>query len=195
MQTMPEIVKERDLYLSNSIDANAVNGVVKDIQKIVLADNALREWFNAELKQEYTPEPIRLFIDSSGGKVYHTLGLYDVIRSCRTPVHTIALGLAASCAGVLLVAGHKRFAYANSTILLHSVSAMLAGKSEELKDDVEETLRLNEIINGIFIERTQVTAEQLHEKDKYKKDWWIPAREALSLGIIDGIIGEGNSTT
>ncbi len=188
MQTMPEIAKERDLYLSSSIDTNAVNGVVKDIQKIVSADNALKEWFRTELKQEYTPAPIRLFIDSSGGKVYHTLGLYDVIRNCQTPVHTIALGLAASCAGVLLVAGHRRFAYPNSTILIHSVSVMLTGKSEELKDDLEETLRINEIINGIFVTRTQITVQQLHEKDLYKKDWWISAQEALDLGIIDEII-------
>lgn len=186
---MPEILKERELYLSNTIDAGAVNGIIKEIQKIELSDDTLKVWFGNELKQVYTPAPIRLFIDSPGGWVYHTLGLYDVIRNCRTPVHTIALGLAASCAGVLLVAGHKRFAYPNSTILIHSVSSSLRGKSDELKDDLEETLRLNEIINGIFIKRTQLTLQQLQDKDKYKKDWWIPAREALNLGIIDEIIG------
>lgn len=188
MQVMPELPKERDLYLNGSIDANSVKEIVKEIKKIESADDALKTWFRMEFEQEYTPAPIRLFIDSSGGKVYHTLGLYNVIRSCRTAVHTIALGLAASCAGVLLVAGHKRFSYANSTILIHSVSAMLSGKSEELKDDLEETLRLNENINSIFVARTRISIQQLHEKDKYKKDWWISAKEALNLGIIDEII-------
>lgn len=189
MRPIPEILNERELYSSGPIDASTVNGLIKDIQKIELSDDALKVWFEKELQQVYTPAPIRLFIDSTGGRVYHMLGLYDVIRNCRTPLHTIALGLAASCAGVLLVAGHKRLAYANSTILIHSVSSVLCGKADELKDDLEETLRLNEIINSIFIERTKITVEQLHDKDKYKKDWWISAREALQLGIIDEIIG------
>ena len=188
MQPIPEILKERDLYLSGKIDAATIVNLVKEIMKIEATDTIVSEWFEREMKQAYTPEPFRLFIDSHGGNVYHTLGLYDVIRNCRTPIHTIALGLAASCAGVILVAGHKRFAQANSSLLIHSISALLTGKSEELKDDVEETLRLNETINGIFVERTQITVQQLHEKDKYKKDWWITAPEALKLGIVEEII-------
>lgn len=185
---MPEIISERILYLYDRIDSKSVNEIIKNIQKIERADHDLKKWFETEMRQRYNPAPIQLYIDSPGGSVYSTLGLYDLIRHCQTPVHSTVLGLAASGAAVILVAGHKRFALPNSSILIHSVSSYTMGKSEELKDDVEETVRLNEIVNHIFLEQTYLTAQQLNDKDKYRKDWWLSAREALAFGIVDEII-------
>lgn len=74
-------------------------------------------------------------------------------------------------------------------VLIHSVSSWLTGKIEDLKDDLKQTERLNDLINKLLAEHTKISISRLADKDKYKEDWWISAPEALELGIIDEIIG------
>lgn len=104
-----------------------------------------------------------------------------------TPVYTYTYGMAA--AAVLLAAGKRRFATAHSFMLIHSASSWLTGKVEELKDELKQAERLNNLINKLLAGHTRIPVSRLADKDRYKEDWWISAPEALELGIIDEIIG------
>ncbi len=189
MITLPSPVTERTLYLSKQIDASSINDIVKELHKIIASDSDVSRFCQIERGFSYSPEPIRIYINSSGGSVYSMLGLYDIIRMSPTPVYTYAYGMAASAAAVLLAAGRRRFATAHSFMLIHSVSSWLTGKVEELKDGLEQAERLNNLINRLLTEHTRIPVSRLADKDRYKEDWWISAPEALELGIIDEIIG------
>lgn len=189
MITLPSPVTERTLYLSKPIDASSINDIVKELNKIIISDSDISRFCQIEKGLSYTPEPIRIYINSSGGSVYSMLGLYDFIRKSPTPVYTYTYGMAASAAAVLLAAGRRRFATAHSFVLIHSISSWFTGKVEDLKDDLKQTERLNDLINKLLAEHTKISVSRLADKDKYKEDWWISAPEALELGIIDEIIG------
>lgn len=189
MITLPSPITERALYLSKQIDASSINDIVKELHKIIASDSDISRFCQIERGFSYIPEPIRIYINSSGGSVYSMLGLYDFIRMSPTPVHTYTYGMAASAAAVLLTAGKRRFATAHSFVLIHSVSSWLTGKVEDLKDDLKQTECLNDLINKLLAEHTKISVSRLADKDKYKEDWWISAPEALELGIIDEIIG------
>lgn len=188
MITLPSLVTERTLYLTKPIDASSINDIVKELNKIIVSDSDILRFCQTEKAFSYTPEPIRIYINSPGGNVYSMLGLYDIIRKCPTPVHTHVFGMAASAAAVLLTAGKRRFATAHSFVLIHSVSSWLMGKVEAMKEDMKQTERLNDLINKLLTEHTKIPISRLVDKDKYKEDWWISAPEALDLGIIDEII-------
>lgn len=189
MITLPSPATERTLYLSKPIDASSINDIVKELNKIIASDSDVSRFCQIESGFSYTPNPIRIYINSAGGNVYSMLGLYDFIRKSPTPVHTYAYGMAASAAAILLAAGKRRFATAHSFVLIHSVSSWLTGKVEDLKGDLKQAEHLNDLINKLLAEHTKISVSRLADKDKYKEDWWISAPEALELGIIDEIEG------
>ena len=49
------------------------------------------------LPESEAPDAIKLYINSPGGAVHSAFHLIDMMKQSRIPVHTIAMGLAASC--------------------------------------------------------------------------------------------------
>lgn len=163
------------LYLTEQEDDN-VDYVIKSILS-----------FNEEDKDKLDPTPIKLYINCYGGDVYQFLGLIDVIESSITPIHTITLGAAMSCAFLVALSGHKRFAYKNSTFMYHQISTGEWGTAKNLEEDLIETKRLQKIIESHILSKTKITKKQLSDNYNSKNDWYLGAEEALKYHIIDQI--------
>jgi ATP-dependent Clp protease protease subunit len=164
------------LYLTEQEDDN-VDYVIKSILS-----------FNEEDKDKLDPTPIKLYINCYGGDVYQFLGLIDVIESSITPIHTITLGAAMSCAFLVTLSGHKRFAYKNSTFMYHQISTGEWGTAKNLEEDLIETKRLQKIIENRILSKTKITKKQLSDNYNSKNDWYLGAEEALKYHIIDQIL-------
>jgi ATP-dependent Clp protease protease subunit len=137
---------------------------------------------------EYKPKPIKIYIDSYGGQVYQCFGLLGVMEKSKTPIHTIVTGCAMSCGFMILISGHKRFAYKLSTPLYHQVSTTKSGTLKEIEEEIIETKRLQETIEEITLERTKITKKKLKEIYDGKIDWFMSAKEAVELGVVDEIL-------
>jgi ATP-dependent Clp protease protease subunit len=180
--------KQRDLFFTDQVDQKTVSEITKAIIDINRDDDELVGQYTLQ-GQTYIRKPIRLFIDSYGGYVYQALGLISVMRNSKAPVHTIVTGCAMSCGFLMLINGHKRFAYKYSTALYHQVSNWgMGGKIQDMSEQLEEVERLQKILEEITIQRTRIHAERLLEIREKKIDWCIPAEEALELRIVDEII-------
>lgn len=131
-------------------------------------------------------KPITLYLNTPGGDVFIGLILAEVIRKSTTPVHITVLALAASMGGVILVAGHKRTAFEFSSVLIHDGSLGLSGSRNKVKDNMKFYDEKDEQLKDFILSNTKIT------EDKYKsmedREWWISAKDALELGIIDEII-------
>lgn len=137
---------------------------------------------------KYTPKPIKIYIDSYGGYVYQILGLISVMETSKTSIHTICTGTAMSCGFVMLISGHKRFAYKHSTMMYHQVSALKYGKMKDLEESVFESKRLQKKIEELTLEKTKITEKLLKKNYKKKQDWYMTSKEAKKLGVIDEIL-------
>ena len=132
--------------------------------------------------------PIKLYINSYGGDVYQFFGLIDVILASKTPVYTYTLGAAMSCALLVALAGHKRFAYKHSTFMYHQISLGEWDVAKNLEEDLIETKRLHKLIEELVLDKTTITKEQIEDVHNHKRDWYISPGEALKYKIIDQII-------
>ena len=179
--------KERNLYFTTQVDQYSIANLSKEIIAINDHDQYLEKWYKIH-NLKYKPEPIQIFIDSYGGNVYQILGLIGIIEKSRTPIHTIVTGCAMSAGFLLLISGHKRFAYKYSTMMYHQVSDDTWGKSEHMKQTIKETKRLDKLLTRIVHDKTKLTKAQTKKFDKMKKDWFIESSQSLKLGIIDKII-------
>lgn len=132
--------------------------------------------------------PIMLYIASAGGDVYSMLVVLDAILMSKTPVFTVNMGLAASAACVLLVAGHKRFSMPHAHALWHSGSGGLSGTMEQLQSATQHLDTMDLQLQEMFLERTNIDLKTY--KKKKNQDWYFTAQQMLDNGLIDKIVDD-----
>ncbi|MDQ5970748.1 MAG: ATP-dependent Clp protease, protease subunit, partial [Patescibacteria group bacterium] len=98
------LLKDRIIFLGDAIDDHIANLIIAQLLFLDAQDNT---------------RPIKMYINSPGGSVTDGLAIYDTMQHIKSPVSTIAFGLAASMGALLLSAGAKgqRFALPNAEIL------------------------------------------------------------------------------
>ena len=149
-------------------------------------------------KEGLSPEdrkPIKLIIDSCGGDLTACFSIIDAIELSKTPVHAYVIGNALSCGFLLTINCHKRFGYAHSTYLFHKGSAGIQGTADQVKSFTKyyDEVQLSQI-KDFVLTKTNITPKKY--KSIEKDDYYISAKEALKLGVIDEILGaknEGNN--
>lgn len=179
--------KNRTLHFTKQVDQVSIAELTRSIVDIVEDDEYLTGLYKLH-GLDYQPLPIKIYIDSYGGAVYQCMGLIGIMERSTTPIHTIVTGVAMSCGFLITIAGHKRFCYPTSTLLYHQISSVKAGTLKEIEDDVIEMKRLQKWVDDLTIRKTSIKKARLREVYKEKIDWYIPAEEALELGVIDEVL-------
>src|SRR5437764_6832555 len=140
------------------------------------------------LQYENKSSEINMYINCPGGSVTATLAIYDTMQFLECPISTYCMGLAASGAAIILVAGSKgkRFALPHSKIMVHQPYGQVGGQVSDIEIQANEILkdrsRLNEIIahhTGQPIE----TIERETDRDKYFTPY-----EAKEFGLVDEVL-------
>jgi len=179
--------KERSLFFSFQVDQKSINELTKEIIAINSDDDYLEKMYLCN-DLIYNRSPIKIYIDSYGGNVYQCLGIMSIIDKSITPIYTIVTGCAISCGFLILISGHKRFAYKHSTIMYHQVSSGIDGKVTDMGEYLKEVERLQVKFEEFIIEKTNIKTKKLDKINRSKKDWYIEPKEALELNIINEIL-------
>lgn len=132
---------------------------------------------------------VEIVFNSPGGSVVDGLALWDAIAAFRTKGHhvtTVALGMAASMAGILLQAGDKRVIGRESWLMIHETSFGVHGKFGEVEDFTKWVEKIQDRVLDIFASRSTLTKKQI--KNRWARtDWWIASEEAVELGFADEV--------
>lgn len=159
------------------------NGGV-DERSVAMCMDALSRW------QRIAPGgEIEVIFNSPGGYIFSGFALYDYllrIRSEGIPLRTTCAGYAASMASILLQAGDERSITPNSYVMIHEASSDAWGKTSDIRDAVDLLDELEQKTYEILADRSKWTAKKIKERCA-RKDWWLTADEALSLGFVDEI--------
>lgn len=140
------------------------------------------------LDAQDSDKDISMYINSPGGSVTDGLAIMDTMNFVKSDIQTIATGMAASMASVLLSAGTKgkRFALPNSTVLIHQPLGGAQGQQTEIEIAAQEILKTRKRLNHILADNSGQTFEKL-QKDT-DRDNYMTAQEAKDYGLIDEIM-------
>ena len=166
------LLKDRIIFLRGEINDDVANVVIAQLLFLESAD----------------PEKdISLYINSPGGVVTAALGMYDTMQYVKPDVSTLCVGQAASAGALLLTGGAKgkRFATANSRIMIHQPSGGSRGMVSDMEIQLKETIRLKSILNNIMANHTGQDIKKL-EADM-DRDYFMSSEEARDYGIIDKV--------
>ncbi|KAL9263683.1 ATP-dependent Clp protease proteolytic subunit 4, chloroplastic-like protein [Drosera capensis] len=174
---MGMLLRERIVFIESEIDDFEADSVVS---KLLLLDS------------QDSRKDIRLFINSTGGSLSATMAIFDVINLVRSDVSTIALGITASTAALLLGGGTKgkRFSMPSSRIMIHQPFGGISGSVAYVERQAKELFNNKKMVVKIISAFSGRSIGQV-EKD-IKRDYYMSPIEGIEYGIIDGIIDRDN---
>lgn len=168
--------EDRTFWLDDEIDASTL-----DLIKMIVRCNKEDKDIPVEDRK-----PIKIMIDSGGGEVQVMLAIIKAIQMSKTPVYTIVYCFAMSAAAQILAAGHKRYAFPGTCVMVHSGSAGMSGTMEQVESQKKYIEAVVKRANSEFVNCTKIDAKTL--KRKGASDWYMDEDEALKFGIVDEII-------
>ncbi|KAK9937009.1 hypothetical protein M0R45_013827 [Rubus argutus] len=167
------LLRERIVFLGSSIDDFVADAIISQLLLLDAQD---------------PKKDIKLFINSTGGSLSATMAIYDVVQLVRADVSTIALGIAASTASIILGGGTKgkRFAMPNTRVMIHQPLGGASGQAIDVEIQAREVMHNKDNVTRIISNVTGRSYEQV-EKD-IDRDRYMSPIEAVEYGIIDGVI-------
>ena len=139
--------------------------------------------------QDKKLKKLQLMINSPGGALHACFALVDVMKGSKIPIHTIGLGMIASCGIVTFMAGEKghRYLTPNTSILSHQYSWGSRGKEHELFAVVREFELSTKRMMYHYKKCTGLSEKKIREVLLPPEDIWLSAEEAIEYGIADKI--------
>lgn len=136
------------------------------------------------------PKNLTLVINSPGGSVHACFALIDTMKTSAIPVHTMGLGLIASCGILTFMAGEKghRSITQNTSIMSHQYSWGSVGKEHELFGRMREYELSSERMLEHYKKCTGLSEAKIRKHLLPETDVWLSAEEAVQYGIADKIV-------
>ena len=166
------LLKDRIVFLSGEIEDNMANLVVAQL---------------LFLEMEDPDADISLYINSPGGSITAGMAIYDTMQYIKPQVRTVCVGMAASMAAFLLMAGEKgkRLALPNAEVMIHQPLGGAQGQATDVAIRAEWLMKTKIKMTRMMAEMTGQPIEKLQAD--VERDHFMDAQEALEYHIIDEI--------
>lgn len=147
------------------------------------------------LMEAENDEDIKIFINSPGGDADAGFAIFDMMRFVKPKVKAICTGVAASAAVIILLGAKKenRYSLPNARVLIHQPSTGIHGTAADIQIEASEILKCREKINRLIAVETGQTVEKVGLDTK--RNFWMPAEEALKYGLVNKIIQTSGELT
>ena len=167
------LLKERIIMLSGEVNDDTANLIVAQL---------------LFLESEDPDKDIYLYINSPGGSITSGMAIYDTMQYIKCDVSTICIGMAASMASFLLMAGAKgkRSALPNSEVMIHQPLGGFQGQATDIQIHAKRILKMKEKFNRIYSEVTGKPLEVINAD--VERDNFMSADEAKAYGLVDEVI-------
>ena len=166
-------LKDRKVFLWGQVDDKSAKHVIDRMMLLEARDPG---------------KEITFIINSPGGYVTSGFAIYDVMKSLKSPVSTVCMGLAASMGSILLSAGEKgkRYIHPNAKVMIQQPSGGARGPSADIEIQANEIIKTKEIGAKILAENCGQSFDKIM-KD-FNRDYWMNADESVKYGIVDGVV-------
>lgn len=180
MDVFSRLMMDRIIFLGTQIDDYTANTLQAQLLYLDSVDNT---------------KDISIYINSPGGSVTAGLGIYDTMQFISSDVSTICVGMAASMAAVLLVAGQegKRQALTHSRVMIHQPLGGVQGQASDIEIEAREIQKFKKELYTIIADHSHTPFDKVWADSD--RNYWMTAQEAKDYGMIDDVLIRKNNIT
>ena len=183
IQTTDNGERAYDIY-SRLLDSRIimVTGEVND----VMANLIVAQLLYLESKDSTTP--ITMYVNSPGGSVSAGLAIIDTMNLVKSPVSTVAMGMAASMGAMIVLSGEKgmRHALPNAEIMIHQPLGGAQGQATDILIAAKHIEKTKDLLIDMIVKVTEKDHNTIRET--IERDLYMSAKESLEFGLIDSIL-------
>lgn len=128
-----------------------------------------------------TAQNINVEINSPGGDVFAGIAIYNALRNSGKKVNVTVMGVAASAASLVAMAGDSITMPENTFMMVHNPWGFAAGDAAELRDTADMLDKVGASLVGTYAARTGKPAEEI--KALLDAETWMTAQEAVDAGF------------
>jgi ATP-dependent Clp endopeptidase proteolytic subunit ClpP len=159
---------------------------------IQIFDQIGEDWFGggglsgkqfSDVLAEVGNGPLLVEINSPGGNVWDGLSIYNQLRGRRAPVTTRVVGIAASIASIIALAGDRVEMADAALMMIHDPSGMASGTSEDMRKMADALDQHAEVLVGVYAKKTGRSPESI--RAAMKAETWFTTAEAIQFGLVD----------
>ncbi|MGG7057604.1 head maturation protease, ClpP-related [Clostridium tertium] len=139
-----------------------------------------------DLINQANNEDLEVEINSGGGSVFAGSEIYTALKSYSGKVTTKVVGLAASAASVIAMAGDKIEISPTGQLMIHNASGGFGGDYRDMEKGAEILKNVNATISNAYRLKTGLSNEELLEM--MNKETWLTPQQALEKKFVDEIM-------
>lgn len=131
-------------------------------------------------------EDVVVDIASNGGDVYAGSEIYTALRSYKGHVTVNVLGLAASAASVIAMAGDTVNISPTAQMMIHKAWSVTQGNADDHEHEAEILDGIDQSIVNAYVDKTGLDRNKILQM--MQNETWMTAQDAVSKGFADGIM-------
>jgi len=142
--------------------------------------------FISDLKALGDVKDITVSINSPGGSVFDGLAIYNVLRASGANITVKVMGIAASIASIIAMAGKKIVMPENSFMMIHNPLNVVKGNADDMREMADILDKVGSSLVATYVARTGKSEEEV--KALMDAETLMTATEAKEFGFADEVI-------
>ena len=136
--------------------------------------------------------PVEVQINSGGGDMFEGLAIYNVLREHPQDVTIKIMGMAASAASIIAMAGDQVEIGAASFVMIHNCWVVAAGNRHDFLETAAWLAPFDQAMTDVYVHRT---AQKAAEVAKWMDaETWMSGTTAIANGFADELLGADQIT-
>ena len=183
---MAQAVKRRQWYAISSDGSQAEISIFDEIGG----------WWGvsvAEFKEDFDAvrdsAEVRLLLNSPGGIVTDAMAIYNLLASIRSKLTVEVLGIAASAASVVALAGRELVMGEGTYLMIHEPWSWAIGSAEDMRREANVLDKMSGEMARIYCAHCDLDEGEVREK--MAAETWFTAGEAVDAGFADRVAEDG----
>lgn len=127
-----------------------------------------------------------VYINSPGGDMFEGLAIYNLLREHKAGVTVKVVGVAASAAAIIAMAGNRVEVGRAGFLMIHNSWTVAAGNRHDFREAADWLEPFDKTQADIFAAKTGDSPEAIAKM--LDAETWMGGQEAVDLGFADGLL-------
>lgn len=181
---------EPDLQAAVSEDKDNTISILEVIGQDFWGEGVTAKRISAALRYIGAENPVTVNINSPGGDVFEGLAIYSLLAEHRGHVTVKILGLAASAASIIAMAGDTVQIAKAGFYMIHNSWILAAGNRHFLREMGDYLEPFDDAMAGIYEDRTGIKKAEI--ASMMDSETWINGESSVEQGFADEYLGSNS---
>ncbi|HLX83804.1 MAG TPA: head maturation protease, ClpP-related [Terriglobales bacterium] len=128
---------------------------------------------------------VNVSINSPGGSLFDGVAIYNTLKACGKPVTVNIVGLAASAASLIAMAGDKVTMQLGTQLMIHRAMAISAGYSNDMRKMADTLDAVSASAADIYVAKTGMSKDAV--LTLMEAETWMSPEEAVAQGFATSV--------